>query len=196
MENKKYKIYIYTNKINHKSYIGQTCQATLFLRAGKNGIKYQSSPKFWAAIEKYGWENFEGKILIDNLTLEEANQQEQYLINYYNTVDNGYNIFPGGHNRTSSEETKEKQRQARLQKIIENKEKYGCGLEPSARDKLIEYYKTHSMPISNTPEIRKKISHTMKERCKEKIFCEYCGKEISKIRYNVHLRFCPIYNEK
>ena len=51
------------------------------------------------------------------------------------------------------------------------------------------------MPISNTFETRQKVSNTLKEKCKEKIFCEYCGKEISKIRYGVHLKYCPIYNK-
>ena len=196
MNNKKnYKVYIYTNKINNKSYVGQTCRSSLSVRAGYKGERYYHSTKFWAAIQKYGWDSFEGKILIDNLTLEEANEKEKQFIEFYDTINNGYNIFPGGHNQTTSESTKEKQRIARLKKIEENKQKYGCGLDPSAKEKLKEYYQTHPMPISNTFEMRQKVSNTLKEKCKEKIFCEYCGKEISKIRYGVHLKYCPIYNK-
>lgn len=54
MNNKNYKIYIYTNKINNKSYIGQTCQSSLSARAGINGKHYHNSTKFWTAIQKYG----------------------------------------------------------------------------------------------------------------------------------------------
>lgn len=110
-----YKIYCHTNKINHKKYIGQTCQ-TLAERWGAKGKRYKGQP-FYAAIEKYGWDNFEHELLFDNLSQEEANLKEQELIKLYNTTDKkfGYNITKGGYSNTLSEEQKELRRELNYQ---------------------------------------------------------------------------------
>lgn len=103
-----YTIYIHKNKINGKVYIGQTCQKPE--KRWNNGRGYETSPRFYNAILKYGWDNFEHIILYTNLTLEEANQKEQELIKFYNSTDEnfGYNITHGGKNFHHSEETKKK----------------------------------------------------------------------------------------
>ena len=75
---KKYTIYIHKNKINGKVYIGQTSQKPE--KRWDNGRGYETSSKFYNAILKYGWNNFEHIILYTTLTLEEANQKEQELI--------------------------------------------------------------------------------------------------------------------
>ena len=121
MDKRKFKIYCYTNKTNNKKYIGQTYR-TLLCRAGTDGSRYKNpeladdDPNqhlFWKAIYKYGWNNFIPSILEDNLTLEEANEREQYWIAYYHTwIEDpqcwGYNLQPGGNNHTCSDETKRK----------------------------------------------------------------------------------------
>lgn len=101
-------IYMHKNKINNKVYIGQTSQNPL--KRWDNGKGYVTSPKFYKAIQKYGWDNFEHIILYTNLTLDEANLKEQELISkYHSTEDNfGYNITSGGKNFHHSEETKQK----------------------------------------------------------------------------------------
>ena len=65
----KYTVYVHINKINHKKYIGITKQKPED-RWGKNGENYKESPHFYAAIQKYGWDNFEHIILKENLTKE------------------------------------------------------------------------------------------------------------------------------
>lgn len=83
---------------NGKSYIGQT-KNSLDVRANDlKGSGYKGSIKFWAAINKYGWEWFRNsrEILIENLSQEEANFWERYYINYYDSINNGYNIQDGG----------------------------------------------------------------------------------------------------
>ena len=98
---KKYLIYKHTNKINGKSYIGKTCQSVQE-RWRKDGIGYQkSSPIFWQAIQKYGWDNFEHSILEQNLSEKEVNEREKYWIKFYDCCvldgkDKGYNIDRGG----------------------------------------------------------------------------------------------------
>lgn len=95
-----YLIYKHTNKINNKSYIGLT-KRTVKARWGKFGEYYKQCSKFWNAIQKYGWENFEHSILeTDIKTLSEANSLEQYYIEHYNTIKNGYNISRGGFDKS------------------------------------------------------------------------------------------------
>ena len=66
-----YIIYKHTNKINGKSYIGQTIQKPS--RRWRDG-KHYIDQIFGVAIKKYGWDNFEHIILTDNIqTIEEAN---------------------------------------------------------------------------------------------------------------------------
>lgn len=90
-------IYRHLCTITNKSYIGQT-KDSIEERAGKNGYRYKrSSPKFNHAIQKYGWNAFTHEILEENiLDQKTANLKEQYWIAYYDTINNGYNILPGG----------------------------------------------------------------------------------------------------
>lgn len=97
-----YTIYMHTNLINGKKYIGQTKQDPK-RRWGANGKGYQGNPKFWNAIEKYGWNNFEHKILFTNLSSKEADEIEKNLIQVFDTIQNGYNIKLGGKNFSSEE---------------------------------------------------------------------------------------------
>ena len=96
-QERKWKIYVYTNIINQKKYVGQTSQ-TLKRRAGKNGNSYQGCLHFCNAINMYGWENFMPIIVNDNLTHREANILEQIYIIALNTRNKkyGYNIANGG----------------------------------------------------------------------------------------------------
>lgn len=66
-------------------------------RWGPEGIGYQRQ-NVWNAIQKYGWENIQHKILESNLTLEEASKKEIYYINYYDSTnpEKGYNKSRGG----------------------------------------------------------------------------------------------------
>lgn len=96
-------IYIHKNKINNKVYIGQTKQECLNDR-WKNGAGYKPCTYFYAAIQKYGWDNFEHEILEQgDWTQEEANQKEKFYIQLYDSTNpnKGYNIKSGGGNDIS-----------------------------------------------------------------------------------------------
>lgn len=62
MENYKVYIHIFPNK---KVYIGMTCQEPK--ERWKRGKAYKENRHLYNAINKYGWENIEHKILFDNL---------------------------------------------------------------------------------------------------------------------------------
>lgn len=106
---------MHRNRINNKVYIGITSQ-----QPGKRwrheGKGYQNQPKFYRAIEKYGWDNFDHIILFEDLTEEEINVKEKEFIEKYNAIENGYNADKGGITTNHSPETIEKIRQAMIGK--------------------------------------------------------------------------------
>lgn len=122
-EDKRWCVYVHTNKINGKKYVGQTCQIPE--KRWKNGLGYQRNPYFYNAIQKYGWDNFEHEVIASNLTLDEANNMEEFYINKFDTMNNinGYNMQSGGQNKMHIEETKEKIRNAHLGKHVSEETK-------------------------------------------------------------------------
>lgn len=89
-------IYLITNKVNQKKYVGQT--RTTIKERYKKHIKTSctSNRHLYCAMRKYGIENF---ILEELEYVEDDNQldiREQYWINYYNSYYNGYNETKGG----------------------------------------------------------------------------------------------------
>lgn len=93
---KDYKVYIHKCP-NNKVYVGITCKKPEH-RWG-NGKGYKSNDHFYKAIQKYGWDNIEHKILYTGLSKEEAEQKEIELIAEYDSTnrENGYNNEKGGH---------------------------------------------------------------------------------------------------
>ena len=80
---------------NGKRYIGISSDAE---KRWRNGKGYETQPKVARAINKYGWDNIEHNIVVDNVTKEQAETLERYLIAELHTVDNGYNVAIGGEN--------------------------------------------------------------------------------------------------
>ena len=81
---KKWCVYMHTNKINNKKYIGITCNDAS-RRWGLQGQGYRRQKHFWNAIQKYGWDNFEHEIIENNLTEDQAKIMEVELIKQYNS---------------------------------------------------------------------------------------------------------------
>lgn len=95
---KGYTIYKHTNKVNGKSYIGQTRHEDL-TRRWTGGHGYDGTPYFSRAIKKYGWNTFTHEILETGIaSQEEANAKERFYIALYrsNEKDYGYNVQSGG----------------------------------------------------------------------------------------------------
>nr|DAF80786.1 MAG TPA: intron associated endonuclease [Bacteriophage sp.] len=110
--NDTYCVYMHTNKIDGKKYVGQTCQKTN--ERWKNGKGYENSTYFYNAILKYGWDNFEHEIIASNLTKEEADNFEALLIDKLDLMNRnkGYNLMSGGSGgRPSKEVLKKRARQ-------------------------------------------------------------------------------------
>jgi len=109
MEKKFNFVYITTNLINKKQYIGE--HSTNNDDLDKNYLG-SGRPYFQNAIKEYGKENFKREILEFFPTKQEAfNAQEKYINEYNTLVPNGYNLCPtGGMNISGcwSKESKEK----------------------------------------------------------------------------------------
>lgn len=114
-KNRKGIIYAHINKINGKAYVGQTIQ-TLQNRWGRGSL-YSSCTCFYNAIKKYGWDNFEHKILECGLNENELNEREKYWIKIYNSIENGYNLREGGNQQHLTEDHKEKIRLSNVETV-------------------------------------------------------------------------------
>ena len=95
-------IYCFTNRYNNKKYIGQSIQLEVRYDQHKrnclNPNDHSYNSKFYRALRKYGFENFNYEILIqdDAFTKETLNEAEVYFISLYDSYYNGYNETPGG----------------------------------------------------------------------------------------------------
>ena len=139
-----YCVYIHTNKVNGKKYVGLTKHGNNPNRRWMNGVGYDGCAYFYHAIQKYGWDNFDHDIVASNLTISEANHFEEILIKALDTmnINNGYNLKSGGETNEFSQETRDKMRESQVGKIIP---------EETRR-------KMSASSKSGTPEVRSKIS--------------------------------------
>lgn len=168
MNKANYIVYKHTSPSN-KVYIGITCQS-MELRAGADGYRYRKNEYFYRAIQKYGWDNFEHKILFEQLTKSQACRKEQELIAKYHSNDfnYGYNITAGGEGRLQSPQSKETREKISLaskkqwqNKTIRNKHiKSAKGREVSleTREKIRNSQLGKYVP----QEVGKKISEAKK----------------------------------
>lgn len=160
-------IYITINLISNKKYIGKH-KGTDFDRYYKgSGINLQK------AIKKYGYENFETKIIEKCYSDEELNEREIYWINYYNAVNDRsfYNIAEGGTGgNTYAGKTEEE--------MIEIANKISEGLKGSNNGNKGQYIgeKNSFFGKHHTEEAKERIRKKLKGRPKP----EGHGEKVSK----------------
>lgn len=189
-----YTVYCHFNKINGKLYFGLT-KLKPKARWGVNGYGYSKMPRFYRAIKKYGWDNFEHFVVRDGLTQQEACVLEKELIKKYHTMekDRGYNLSEGGFAPTPTEETRmkrslslkgKKHSQERIEKI--RKSKLGCipwnkGI-PMTKERY-ENCKSSFFKKGNIPwDAGKKLTEEQKEKLRnadrktsKKVICQETG---------------------
>lgn len=131
-------IYLTTNLINGKKYIGQHASPVF-----EPDRYIGSGVILWKAIKKYGKENFICELLESCDSADELNEKEEYWISYYNAVesDDYYNIAAGGNSS---------------KKTVVYRQHLKESWTESRRNKQREKFKS-SNPAKN-PEVRKKIS--------------------------------------
>lgn len=87
-------IYKITNNINGKIYVGQSNNIQRRFLEHKNRGTISRIPVD-IAMQKYGKENFSFEV-VEECTIVQLNQKEMHWINYFNSVENGYNCSIGG----------------------------------------------------------------------------------------------------
>jgi len=100
-------IYLITNLINDKVYVGQTLN---YKDRMKKHEKSGKNPKYYFpyAISKHGWENFTKEILIDDVPEEDLDNLEINYIDFYNSFGpGGYNLTIGGGGASGYKHTEE-----------------------------------------------------------------------------------------
>lgn len=152
-----YIVYQHKNKANGKMYFGITSRKPSE-RWGRNGAGYKSTPHFFNAITKYGWDNFEHNIVKEELTKEEACQLEKWLIKQYQTQNPlyGYNVFEGGEAPSIPLEVKQKMSVS----MQGNKNNLGHPCSAEKRKKISEAQKGRPLSL----EHRAKLSESAKKR--------------------------------
>lgn len=185
-------IYKYTNRINGKSYIGQSVDIDSRKCSHKASAFNQNcgdyNSQFHCAIRKYGIDNFDFEILVElsyeGYSKEILNYLEMYYINKYDTFKNGYNATIGGDSNAIGKFQGEKNGRALL---TENDIRYirECYNAHIPFKQIKEEYKNHNiterglkkvwlfenwkhiLPEYNTPENKYWHSHTAKANSPE-----------------------------
>lgn len=90
---RRFSVYAHINKINGLVYIGKAEN----IKTRWNPESYTGSPRFYEAIQEFGWDNFDHIILYSGLTQDEAYGYERDYIEKYDTTNpmNGYNTNRG-----------------------------------------------------------------------------------------------------
>jgi len=144
----KWAVYIITNKVNAKQYIGITkdIKRRWHQHLSTNG----SAPALHAAIKKYGLDGFVFSHICDAFNFESACDIERLLIQQHNTKSPyGYNLTDGGEGvvgRPMTEEEKEIRRQASLA--------YAASLTPEERSKKFGWAKGRQLTSEQIEQIR------------------------------------------
>jgi len=172
-------IYKYTNKINGKSYIGQTINETR--RYNEHKLAKEDCP-FHRAIRKYGFKNFKYTVLFrihcNNCQdlINTLNTKEKSCIKFFKTLDKqfGYNLTSGGDSWVASEALKmlfSKMRSG------ENNPMFGRHHTNEAKEKISKHKTGKKMPagfaervseqkrgVKFTEEHKKNLSTALKGR--------------------------------
>lgn len=122
-------IYLTTNLINGKKYIGKRSTTKCF----EEDIDYLGSGKYIKqAIKKYGKENFKKELLEECFDQKINNKREKYWVEFYKAYsdnNNFYNIVPGGQGgfRGMSEDGKRRISEANKKRVLSNETRYKLG---------------------------------------------------------------------
>ena len=93
------KVYIYRiiNKVNGKCYVGKTLDYYERMRVHFSPVCWDREPNkaLYLAMKKYGSGNFKKEVL-EVVNEENWQEREVFWIDYYNSLEKGYNMIPGG----------------------------------------------------------------------------------------------------
>lgn len=160
-------VYIITNTINNKVYVGQA--QDLYIRT-KHHISDERNPLLKKAFKKYGLDKFTINVL-EQCEIEKLDDREQYWMDYYEVTDRnkGYNICPIAGSTRGVKKSQEERKQ-----MSERASQRIGALNPF-------YGKEHSEETKE--KIRKrKLNQKVSEETKLKLSQAHTGKKFSEER--------------
>lgn len=92
-------VYVITNSLNNKKYVGQSVNVEKRWYTHKNNSKKSelSNIYLYNSMNKYGIENFKFEVIEKDILISDVNEREMYWIKELNTLKpNGYNLTEGG----------------------------------------------------------------------------------------------------
>lgn len=165
-----YSIYLITNLINNKKYIGWTSRDPLNRykeHQRTNKPKNQDRSLISYALEKYGVDNFSFQILYQTLDLPHSKLMEQHFVSEHDSLTEqwGYNIDKGGNGHKRSASTIEKHRKKILgrKQTEEHKRKKADAIR-GEKNGMYGNKKGHP----HTEETKRKISESQRKRLRNK----------------------------
>lgn len=152
-------IYIVTNRIDKKQYIGQTICMDVNSRWRQHKRKEPATVGKYlrSAYEKYGIENFDFKVLCICFD-EDCNRfEKEYIVKYNTLAPNGYNLDTGGRKQYRKPTKKREPLSVEARQIIrqKNKEVYTSG--------------RRNVSGANNPNFGKKMSEEQKKKISDRM---------------------------
>ena len=160
-------IYMITNDVNSKVYVGQTTKSLANrIQNHKNSMVSGVDTHLYRAMRLYGWNKFHFHVIAETHDQDTLNELEQYYIAKYNSIQEGYNMAPGGAINTMSSPVVKSKHDAKMR-------------DPEVRQKISESMKkSYAVRGGPSDEHRKKLSESRKA-----LYASDKGKEvISKFR--------------
>lgn len=163
-------IYMYTNRLNGKRYIGKSTNIEARFGKHRRNAKDGRESYFYNAIRKYGLEQFDFEVL-EECTEEELNEREKHYIDLYNTLyPSGYNLTPGGDggdvykNRSEAENKKTREKMSASHKGLKHTPGERAKISAAQKGKPRPYMKGRSWNQGKTmtDEFCKAVSDALK----------------------------------
>lgn len=133
-------IYLITNKVNGKKYVGQSIDIE---KRWKDHIRDSKKSEYTIhkAIRKYGVENFEFSVL-EECPVDKLDEREIYWISELDTYNNGYNMTLGGEGHILYLDPKERD-QKKKEVARRSGKKYRDSHKEKRRELQRRYRKNH-----------------------------------------------------
>ena len=160
-------IYIITNTINDKVYVGQA--QDLYIRT-KHHISDERNPLLKKAFKKYGLDKFTINVL-EKCEIEKLDDREQYWMDYYEVTnkDKGYNICPiAGSTRgvKKSQEERKQMSERASQRIGDLNPFYGKEHSEETKEKIRK--RKLNQKVSEETKLKLSQAHTGKKFSEER----------------------------
>lgn len=196
-DERKWCVYMHTNKVNRKKYIGITSQDPE--DRWNKGYGYGTNTIFRKAINKYTWDGFTHEIIMDRMSESEAKQKEIELIALFKTnclkysnPSFGYNMTDGGDGVIGYHHTDEWKKQHSEAMSGENNPGYGKTIKERLGDDGYEAWLKKQRKLNRSGANNPMYGVSPQERMDEETFRQW----VEKIRIAMSGKNNPNYGNK